>query len=269
MKIIHRVSTKSTARELGAFEKAGFSLRELGDNGRGVLTFEVDERDSRWPSVALLVKELRAVDIVSTKFTDAELKNAKFLGVLSSWHHGYPQPSDDFGYRELTYDLSEYCESCGIGKRQKAPFRFSAAPTWGRKSILQLNWIFDEYFVKPDVFESVFKPFGIGNRPVLLHRTGAKLNSVVQLEISSMVELEMKDRPFKDCLRCSRRKYSPEHHGFFPAPSGTDSAIFRSTQYLGSGANAFHAVLVSNALYGSIVENNITGIAFQACAGRA
>ena len=45
-----------------------------------------------------------------------------------------------------------------IGAKQVSPFRMKESPNWGRRSILQMNWLFDEYFVKPEVWNAVFQP---------------------------------------------------------------------------------------------------------------
>src|SRR6266513_987519 len=163
MQFIHRISISSSP-EIRA---------ELADMGivvgaSGLVTFELDESHKSWPKVQRWVAARRAVDIVRTQFSKQELANAEWLELMPDWHHGYPQPDEDvFGYREATYDLTGYCPQCGTGLRQKAPFQMKSEPKWGRNSILQLNWIFDEYFVTPEVWAKVFDPHAVSSRPVL------------------------------------------------------------------------------------------------------
>ena len=73
-----------------------------------------------------------ASDIVRTEFNASERGNAEYLNVAPAWHHGYPQPEDDFAYLSATYDLKEYCPGCGIGEKQVAPFRMKGEPKWGK-----------------------------------------------------------------------------------------------------------------------------------------
>ena len=96
-------------------------------------------------------------DRVWTEFTEAERKLAPFLEI-AAWHHGYPQPEDILGYRQALFDLSHACGICHSGAKQIAPFRMKQSPVWGRRSMLPLNWVFDEIFVEPDVYEAVFRP---------------------------------------------------------------------------------------------------------------
>ena len=127
----------------------------------GLVTFELDESDPRWTVLKEWIVRREVLDIVSTKFSAAEIAKAEWVALESEWHCGYPQPDKlDLGYRAATYDLAHYCERCGTGLRQRAPFRMNGEPAWGRKGILQLNWVFDEYFVTPEVWARAFEPFG-------------------------------------------------------------------------------------------------------------
>ena len=147
-----------------AFQDAGVELQIHDNNLTKIAVCDVAEDDPQWETVRHLLKKYETMDIPFTKFSDSELSNAKHLAMGSSWHHGYPQPEDDFGYMQLTYDLRDYCEHCGIGAKQISPFRMKKSPNWGRRSILQMNWLFDEYFVKPEVWNAVFQPLGINCR---------------------------------------------------------------------------------------------------------
>ena len=102
-----------------------------------------------------------------TEFTEQEIHAARRCNLRSTWQHGYPQPDElNFGYWQTTYDLSDHCSACGIGMRQKAPFQMKGEPKWGRRAILQLHWVLDEYFVTPELWAGVFEPLGVPCRPV-------------------------------------------------------------------------------------------------------
>ena len=249
-----------------AFQEAGVELQIHDNNLTKIAVCDVAEDDPQWESVRHLLKKYETVDIPFTKFTDSELSNAKHLAMAPSWHHGYPQPEDDFGYMQLTYDLRDYCEHCGIGAKQISPFQMKKSPNWGRRSILQMNWLFDEYFVKPEVWNAVFQPLGINCRRVLLHRTGQELESVLQLDIPQLVPLQMDSKAYEyeRCMFCDRKKYK-HVTGFFPSPQATDFPLFKSVQYFGSGASASRAVLVSKALYRRIKDAALKGAEFFAC----
>jgi len=102
--------------------------------------------------------------------------------------------------------------------------------------------------------------------PVLLHRDGSVLGSILQLEIQPVIQLDMGDSPYEQCGSCGRKKYLSITRGFWPQPQMTDqSALFKSSQYFGSGANAFRLVIASANLYRSIVDSNLKGITFAPC----
>jgi hypothetical protein len=177
-----------------------------------------------------------------------------------AWHHGYPEPSAEFAYMERTFDMQTCCP-CGLGeRRQVAPFQMKREPRWGRRSILKLNWEFDEFFVKPEVWETCFRPFGIGKMPVFHHRTGNELVSVVQLKISEEAEVHVKGLKFKTCKLCGGRKYMPVDGCRFPGPKQVIAPMFHSTERFTD--SAFPLVCVRMDLYGAIYAAGLKGAVF-------
>lgn len=174
MKILHNISIFADSIRTTDFARVGIDLPTDFAN------FKIAEDDTRWPFTAPLIQKYGAVDVVTTEFTSQELSDSEWLVMLATAHHGYPQPED--GYEEATYRDS--CSECGIPGQQFAPFRFRKEPTLKKTSILQLNWVFDEFFVAPEVWEQLFRPAGVGKRPAVLHKDSAPLKSVVQLDIS-------------------------------------------------------------------------------------
>src|SRR4051812_22489908 len=83
---------------------------------------------------------------VSSHFTKTELDGAEWLQLSALGHHGYPQPEE--GYQEATYNVSDYCPTCGIGGVQSAPFRLRTEFEASHSQIVQLNWVFDEFFLR-------------------------------------------------------------------------------------------------------------------------
>lgn len=269
MRVVHRVSINATPeirRELASMQ----SFVGKGDPvASDLVTFEIEEAHESWPAVREWIARRKALDVVSTRFSREEIESARWLEPEIEWHHGYPQPRElDFGYREATYDLTEYCERCGIGLKQKAPFQMKGEPKWGKRNILQLNWIFDEYFVTPEVWKAVFKPNGIDCRSVV-DRKGAELKTVVQLiaqeEVGILTEGLFTEE--EACSRCGRTKYLPVTRGPFPAlTSEPSSAMVKTREYFGSGASAQQGVLISQAVARSLMANNVRGASLRPAA---
>lgn len=259
MEITHRISINSSPsiqRELAEFGVA------VADHG--FVSFDVEESADAWPSVEAWIGRRQAVDIASTNFSKAEVLHASWLELEPEWHHGYPQPDEDeFGYRRATYDLSDWCEFCGIGMRQNAPFQMTGEPKWGRRSILQLNWVFDEFFVTPKFWDEVFRPHGVKCRSVTNAR-GIELKTVVQLSPHEEVGVVTQGLPEAACPQCGRTKYLPVTRGRSPAlTSEPASSMVKTNVYFGSGASADKRVLVSNALARALIASKARGAALR------
>jgi hypothetical protein len=264
MQIIHRISISSTPEIRGELAAMGVVV-----GASGLATFELDEAHEAWPALQAWIARRGAVDIVSTKFSKKELADARWLALEPSWHHGYPQPDEDrFGYRETTYDLADFCWQCGIGLKQKAPFQMKSEPKWGRNGILQLHWVFDEFFVTPEVWRSVFNPNGVGCRPVL-DAKGAELKTVVQLVAPEEVPVMVEGLAMERCACCGRVKSLPVARGAFPPPVNEPSAHMAKTrEYFGSGAAAHKGVLVSREVARALAAEKVRGASVRPVAAR-
>jgi ribosomal protein L37E len=226
----------------------------LAAPARGCAIFEVDEAHVSWPALKEWITKRRAGDAAFTRFTSSEVARARWLELEPTWHHGYPQPDpDNFGFRHATYDLSQHCAVCGVGKRQCAPFQMKREPKWGRKEILQLNWVFDEYFVTPNLWREVFAPSGIASRAVC-NTKGEELEGVVQLVIGGEVEIVEKGLASEVCSRCGRQKFLPVTAGPFPALRNEPNVpLAKTAEFFGSGGSAHRGVVISQELWRKFV----------------
>lgn len=103
----------------------------------GFVAIDLYENDPHWVEVSDVLNRLDVVDMAYTVFRRHEIESAAWAAVTPTWHHGYPQPQDD--YVSATYDIQGYCSNCGTGLVQNAPFRMRREPRWAGKQILQLN----------------------------------------------------------------------------------------------------------------------------------
>lgn len=273
MKFIHRIGLRAKKSQIKKIEELGFKVPDgliLPGGGDPLIVFEADEDHPNWPALQALIRKWGLSSTVTTRFTKKEIESAHWLEILSDWHHGYPQPDQlDWGYLEATFDLTDYCERCGTGLKQNAPFQMKGEPSWGKRSILQMNWVFDEYFVTPEVWRSVFKPHGIDSRPVI-NRRGAELKTALQLVVSEEVGIEAEGFPGAVCPSCGRMKYLPVVRGLLPALKSDPSAeMVKTREYFGDGGQASKAVIVSQALRQSFVEEKVRGASFAPIADRS
>ncbi|MCU7880012.1 MAG: hypothetical protein KZQ66_03610 [Candidatus Thiodiazotropha sp. (ex Lucinoma aequizonata)] len=256
MKIIHRISLSVSKEEQDALSKIGISL-DLGFS-----SFNIEETDEKWPFVEKFVKKYEAVDIISTSFSKADKIQSNYLALRATWHHGYPEPSNEFGFLSEVYNLSDYCSECGAGRIQKKPFKLSGEVKWGNRHIFSLNWIYDEIFVKPEIWEKLFKPFGIGCLEVIDFKSEKKLESVVQVIINneySSVSLS-DEYPSCVCKKCSVRKFTPIVRNYFPPLNeNVCKNIFKTAELFGSGREGHREIVISNELYSVLSKNKIKG----------
>jgi len=262
MEIIHRMSFNRNKDIEKRLDDLGVALDLSGDI---LATFEVAESDSAWLAIQSVAKEADPLDLVRTEFTEDELEKSHLLMMRPGWISGYPMSDMDFGYRQMTYDLTDYCSRCGIGFKQKSPFRMRGEPQWGKRHVLMLNWVFDEFFVRPEVWERVFRKYGVQCMPVLKHKAGQPLETVVQLNIDTYATapLKMGDAPRETCPTCHRTKFLPHRRGYVPSFTAKQNAdIFKTQEYFGSGASAHHEIIVSSAVFREIRKNQLKGVLF-------
>ena len=262
MRIIHRFGFCISEQQQKQLEALGVkspsAINLPGDHP--FVAFDVAENHPNWPQIYELLQHWDSADsTIRTEFSKKEIRAAHWLE-LGAWHNGYPQPDEDnFGYQEATYDLSDFCEQCGIGTKQKAPFQLKNEPKWGKRGIFQLIWVYDEFFVTPDVWAHVFEPHGIGCRHVI-NTKGIELKTVVQLVVDEEISIATEGLHHERCDRCGRLKYIPVTRGMFPALTSRPSqAMVKTTDYFGSGGQADKRVLISQDLALSLADKKVRG----------
>lgn len=194
-------------------------------------------------------------------FTDEEYKNAEY-GVKTAMHTcGYPKPDHDFGYMNLTYDLTNYCDKCGCGAVQKDAFRISKI---AKHKMFVLGWVFDELFVHKDVYETIFKPLGIECREVRRYWQEYIIDSIVQLVLPETVEPLSFPKAFEAevCPQCHIPKYTPHIVDFYPLHKNPIAPIYKGAEYFGSGYEARKKIYVSAELRDILIKNKIAKLYF-------
>ena len=244
MKVIYRIFSEWSKDQVDYLSIHGIKA-ELG-----AFSFDLEEGEIFFKIKPFLDK-IKASISWGTLYDFDEMDSAKLVAYQGSWTNGYPQPEENFKYREITYDSKSLCRTCGIGAIQQSAFRLKKNPVWGNKKIFNLNWVFDEIFAKKDLYDAVFKKHNIEYTSVLLHRKETILADTVQLNIQTIdVPLKLDSQPFERCKNCNRVKYNPQIKGFFPSFSKEIEfpAIFKSLEYFGSGANAYTKIFVNKEL---------------------
>lgn len=215
--------------------------------------------------------------------------NATFFEVLASGHHGYPQPQDN--YRGVYADA---CLRCGMHGRQIHPFRFRKSGLAKHSAFLQLNWVFDAFFVHREVADTLAlgRLTGIAFGPVLDHRTGGEISDRVQVLMDTTVAcaettrlFAMTCRPDNEEMIRLRDKFPNWKLGFASYPPGTYCGrtkhhrptsvgittladrnvpdVFQTEEWFGSGAGAFRLTLASERFVEIVQQEGWRGIEFR------
>jgi hypothetical protein len=232
-------------------------------------------------------------------FAGAHLCIASTLDKKMKWYRiltgqsGYPQPDGDFGYLDATYDLSDACPTCGVGKKQENPFRFKSEPKARRRHFLGLNWVFDQIFIQDEIKEKIEAENiqGISfSRPVI-HKSGEPMVSIYQLHVETYLSApfeghnlrtEICEKPKDpDMLKflkatgsalakgpfCGQRKFNypkseDERICIHSSSLNADSDAIRMNEWFGSGGSSGQPILFSERFKNLIERMAWRGISF-------
>jgi len=175
---------------------------------------------------------------------------------------------------------------------QRIPFRFRSEPKAPHSQFLQLNWVFGEFLVRPEVVAGL-KGAGITGdtlEPALHHKTSRALETIGQMVISSALAagLDIGDlqpvsckpdneegppwygggqpRYPKDYPYCGRVEYHwPQGPAlrFRRRPFASAPEIVKSFERFGSGGSASQAALISERAVGVIEAHRWRGVAWR------
>lgn len=173
---------------------------------------------------------------------------------------GYPMPDKNFGYRELSFNLDNYCEKCGSNKKQNSEIRLKKLPK-KFKLFHGIQWEYDVIFVKKSYYEEVFKPLGINYFKVLLYKSNIEVEEIVQLDIPVIDEdLNFINWKYESCSVCNTKKYDPNVLTFYPMHKKPLKHIYRTKEFFGSGRSAVHKIFIHKDLRDRLIADKIIDI---------
>jgi hypothetical protein len=110
----------------------------------------------------------------------------RWFKVSGRGNRGYPQPEAELGYRKVVYANS--CPRCGIFDEQAMPFRLKRS-VGVAAGFTQLNWVYDAFFVAPDILEQIRKAgiTGVSAGPATYHASGETCADRLQLIIPTFI----------------------------------------------------------------------------------
>lgn len=265
MKINHHITLKIDEERKSILKNIGidankYAWKTFSWSTNENITFDIKEDDPRWPAIQQSYKKWGGgTDVVDTRFSASELEKAQYLSVNSTW---YCHSDED--YLHNCYDNSDKCKQCGIGKIQVNPFRMRMEPKWGTRHCIQFYGFYDLLFVRPEVWNDIFKPFGICYEPVYKKNTDEELKTVVQLKIDDANSpMQTEKLNYVICPSCCQKKYDSVQRGPLPCFEQTRSDnLLKTQEYFGSGALAFNLLVISQELYQAIKQYKLKSLHF-------
>lgn len=236
------------------------------DKGDTVSALDIYESNPHWTFIEKYAQKNDLFCLSEAVFSKEELKNAEWMEVRSVWHYSYPQPEDDFGYETITYTRQHHCRECGQGLEQVDSFRIKKPPNWGKRHLMMLNWIEDEFFVD-EVAKTLFeKEFPFITFMNVKNKSGNEVwANIFQmilpvLEEKGMVEEQRRLREVLLCPCCGQKKYhlngldrlKLQRKIFTNAP-----AIAKTAEWFGWGKGASHHIVINQEMYQFLLSNHL------------
>lgn len=216
-------------------------------------------------------------------YSKEELEAAEFLVMMARGHHGFPQLESSWMH---VYDAAGLCQRCGIHDRQVAPFRLRGEFSARNTQFLQLNWVFDEYFVRNPIADTMKNEgiTGIEWLVPVIHKSALHSSEVAQMKVETTLKPAMlvndlqrvtcmpmneerhTSHDARPLLFCGRVKFHKKNVGplrfdrvaFAQAPD-----VVKTAEWFGSGGSAFRLALVSQKLYRLIATSGWRGVGFE------
>jgi hypothetical protein len=237
--------------------------------GGYLIHIDINESDPQWPQLAAVVRQKNALDMHDTIFTPEEILNAEWVRLIPVFEQGYPQPKETWVENSINYENE--CSKCGVGFRQKTPFRLAKEPCLGKNDFVCLYWTYT-LFCPSKVLETLraHQLRGYEVWEAIIHRTNQPSKVVSQLVFPNVAMPGLADvdkvKP-ETCPQCGITKYAPHMRGYMHLKR---EALMSEMDFLqtyewfgGMPHSGFREILVSNRLARLILEKGWRGVALK------
>lgn len=244
------------------------------------IEFYLNEDNPNFTALKSEIDKFKIEPQTGTIYEKSDIEKAEWF-IVSTGQYQYPQPED--GYLEQTFDLENYCNLCGIGRVQNAPFRLKTEPKQHNNQFWGLYWEYFAVFVRKETKSILEKEKikGISfSRPVL-NKKNIEIDGFYQLHIDTILHkgfdnyntkaITCKLNNEEDCNTdlhakyCGRIKFHHPRIGgylFNKTIFNPDFDIAQSNEYFGSGGSANRIQIVSKRFKELIEKNKLKGLSF-------
>lgn len=231
-------------------------------------TFDINISNPHWNWISDYIEKHHLLCLSNIQFTKNELSEAQWLNVRCIWRFGYPEPSDKYKYKSITYTNEKVCAECGAGLVQQNSFRFKTPPSWGKRHFYAPFWIEDELFVS-DRVKNVLSNAEVHNVSFMtvLKKNGREvLEGVHQLVIPTVLEKGLIEedsflKKISVCSKCGTKKYCGNgcgplimHKEVF---EGAPDMVKTEEVFGGMPGIAGRKILISQKVYRILVDNQL------------
>jgi hypothetical protein len=246
------------------------------------IEFYLYEDNSNFEILKKEIGKFLEPQVVGTEYEKADIENAGWF-IVNTGGYQYPQPEDDFAYLKATFDTENYCDLCGIGKLQNAPYRLGTLPKQHNNQFWGLHWEFESLFVRQETKSLLEKENikGIRFSNPVLNKKNIPVEGFYQLHIESKLDkcFDNYNAQIITCkinneeglntdnnLKCcGRQKFNhPRIGGYLFDKNGfkPNFDIVESNEYFGSGASASKLQIVSKRIKNLVDKNKLKGLSF-------
>jgi len=249
----------------------------------GFDAFEIPEHE--YEKVLFIKKCLKDASYQKrVNFSNDDLDNSDYLDMDARRLLGYPEPDscerDEVDSFEYPFDIYPYYKDVfsvidtdpdyGMLKgEQIGSYQLKGEPKWGKAVIGSYHFIYDTFFVTPNIYNLIFKPLGIECRPVINYRTKGILQNVLQLVSQGVAKskLNLTEDYVDEVIvikKWNLEKYmlKPDETrpNFLSEPGDYD--FFSTQEYFGAGGITQRLSIISNRLYKILKKNKIKNLLF-------
>ena len=274
MIINYRLADNFDSKQKNILKKYNIDVEE------GFDAFEILNTNPYFEEVKELFKDDWELDTSSNMVYDKhEYQNADTYAIHAKKYLGYAKPDtekvvdtfefpfDIYPQNKNVFEVKEESEKFGMLKgKQIGYYQVKGEPKWGKNDIASLFGVYDDFFTKPQIYKSFFKPLGIESKPVLDYKTQKPLKTIVQLVTQgvSNYKLNIEPKSIKkafDIKEWNLIKYVLRTDKKEPLFTGHDSYdFFRSQEYFGDGMLNVNRIYISKKLYNIITDNKLKGL---------
>lgn len=236
-------------------------------SGIPFITFEIFEDEKVWDEVNVLMAKHNILSLKECLYSKEEYNNAAWFLIRCKWRWEYPQPENQFEYKQLTYDSSNYCNKCGCGLNQRDSFKIKKSPNWGKRNFLLFNWVEDELFINSDAEVVLLKHNlkGFLLKDVKNVKTNKPIDDIKQIYVNDILEPGIVNQnntilSETKCNACGCSKIIITGRGVI-----FDKEVFRyikndiikSYEVFGDGHMCARMIFVSRNLYKAMMESGL------------